>query len=162
MKCEKCGCENLENALYCKNCGSEIKNSVENAGGNLDFDPIQDRTKGSSNAQQGNPVVQNVNDSSLEFNDKTAILAIVVSMLCCGNWLALIFAILGLVEGNKVKDFVSRGDNVTARDTLEKANKYIKISFIVMAVLGVLVVLFLAIQVVATFATVAASASYLM
>ena len=73
-----------------------------------------------------------------EYKPTSAIIAIVVSFLCCGGIIGGIFAILSLVEGSKVKTFVEQGNIVAANASLAQAKKWNKISWIIIAVFAVL------------------------
>lgn len=77
-----------------------------------------------------------------EYKPTVAIIQIIVSFLCCGGIIGAIFAILGLVEGNKVKDFVAQGNMEAAKASLEQANKWSKYAWIAIAICMVLVVLY--------------------
>lgn len=77
-----------------------------------------------------------------EYKPTVAIIQIVISFLCCGGIIGAVFAILGLVEGNKVKGFVQQGNIEAANASLEQANKWSKYSWIAIAICMVLVLLY--------------------
>lgn len=77
-----------------------------------------------------------------EYKPTIAIIQIVISFLCCGGVIGAVFAILGLVEGNKVKGFVAQGNLEAAQASLDQANKWSKYAWIAIAICMVLVGLY--------------------
>lgn len=77
-----------------------------------------------------------------EYKPTIAIIQIVISFLCCGGVVGAVFAILALVEGNKVKGFVAQGNMEAAQASLDQANKWSKFSWIAIAICMVLVALY--------------------
>ena len=61
----------------------------------------------------------NVNNTAVvpEYKPTVAIIQIVVSFLCCGGIIGAIFAIMSLIEGSKVKNFVQEGNIQAANDS---------------------------------------------
>ncbi|MCI8486360.1 MAG: hypothetical protein HFJ20_04585 [Clostridia bacterium] len=120
MICKNCNKDNNDEAKFCVGCGAKLEESqviIENT----------------SNNQSSN----NVSEVP-EYKPTSAIIAIVVSFLCCGGIIGGIFAILSLVEGSKVKTFVEQGNIVAANASLAQAKKWNKISWIIIAVFAVL------------------------
>lgn len=77
-----------------------------------------------------------------EYKPTVAIIQIVVSFLCCGGIIGAIFAIMSLVEGSKVKNFVQAGNIQAANDSLAQAKKWSKFSWIAIAICMVLVLIY--------------------
>ena len=73
----------------------------------------------------------------------SAIAACVVSVVCCGGILGLIFAILSLVEGGKVKTFVASGNIDAANASLVDAKKWNKYAWIAIAICMVLMIAYI-------------------
>lgn len=90
------------------------------------------------------PDIVNENNAQTvpEYKPTVAIIQIIVSFLCCGGIIGAVFAILGLVEGNKVKDFVAQGNMEAAKASLEQANKWSKYSWIAIAICAALVLIY--------------------
>lgn len=86
----------------------------------------------------------NTNNTSVvpEYKTTVSIIQIVVSFLCCGGIIGAIFAIMSLVEGSKVKNFVQEGNMQAANESLEQAKKWNKYSWIAIAICMVLVALY--------------------
>ena len=86
----------------------------------------------------------NVNNTAVvpEYKPTVAIIQIVVSFLCCGGIIGAIFAIMSLIEGSKVKNFVQEGNIQAANDSLAQAKKWSKFSWIAIAICMVLVALY--------------------
>ena len=62
--------------------------------------------------------------------------------------IGIVFAILSLVEGSKVKNFVQQGNLQAANASLEQAKKWNKISWIIIAVFGVISLLLIIVNVI--------------
>lgn len=126
MICKNCNTNNAEGAKFCVGCGAALETAQ----------PV-------NNAQnyQGAPNY-NAGATVPTYNMTPAIIATVVSVLCCGGVIGLIFSILSLVEGSKVKNYVAQGDIVNANNSLETAKKWNKYAWIAIAICEVLVVLY--------------------
>lgn len=107
MKCSYCGAENSENAKFCTSCGKRIDEKYE--------------------IKEKQPEV------IPEYSTASAICAIIVSVICCVGWLGIIFAILSLCDGSNVKTLVNCGKYEEAKIKLDQANKWSKISWIIIA-----------------------------
>lgn len=127
MICKNCNKDNNDEAKFCVGCGAKLEESQV---------VIQD-TPNNQNYQNSN----NVSEVP-EYKPTSAIIAIVVSFLCCGGIIGGIFAILSLVEGSKVKTFVEQGNIVAANASLAQAKKWNKISWIIIAVFAVLIFIY--------------------
>ena len=79
----------------------------------------------------------------LEYKRTVAIIQIVISFLFCGEIIGAIFAILGLIEGNKVKTFKQEGNFEAVKASLKKANRCSKFSWNMIAICMILVILYL-------------------
>ena len=138
MICKNCNMDNPDGARFCTNCSYPLDETVvENNQQNVQYNQ-------NAQSSQYNPNTINYNNEVLEYKPASAIIAIVVSILCCGGIIGAIFAILSLVEGSKVKTFMQKGDIISARNSLEQAKKWNKIAWIIVAVFAVLVLLYFA------------------
>lgn len=81
----------------------------------------------------------------LEYKHTVAIIQIVISFLfyVYGGIIGAIFAILGLIEGNKVKTFKQEGNFEAVKASLKKANRCSKFSWNMIAICMILVILYL-------------------
>ena len=78
------------------------------------------------------------NIESPKYNATSSIIAIIVSVLCCTGLIGIVFAILSLVQGNLQ----------AANASLEQAKKWNKISWIIIAVFGVISLLLIIVNVI--------------
>lgn len=140
MFCPNCGSLNDDQSKFCQNCGRKLITDSNN----------ESYVQNASNVQQNVPVYQNlqanqnngyinnqVNGSYANvptFSSAHSIALMIISMLCCGNVLALIFAILSLVEGNKVAQLVASGNVNAARVSKEQSSKWLRMSYIFLAI----------------------------
>lgn len=129
MICKNCNSYNDDGTKFCKTCGASLEEpqfvNQNNVNANTNY---ASSTTYTNNAA---PVP--------EYKPASAIIAIVVSVLCCGGIIGLIFAILSLVEGSKVKSFVQQGNIQLANASLEQAKKWNKFSWIAIVICAVLV-----------------------
>ena len=124
MFCKNCGSENEDNVKFCNKCGKSLAAEAEIV--------VQDTANTSG-------------DSIPEYNSGSAIAALIVSIFCCGGIIGIIFAILSLVEGGKVKTFVANGNIDAANASLadaKKWNKYAWIGIAIFMVLGIAYLIF--------------------
>lgn len=115
MICKNCNMNNSLEAKFCTNCGQKLEEPQP---------IIQNNMNNSNNMNANIPV----------YNSASAIIALILSVLCCGGQLGLIFSILSLVEGSKVKQFVSQGNIQAANMSLDQAKKWDTIAWIVIGI----------------------------
>ena len=127
MICKNCNTNNNDGAKFCVSCGQKLEEPQV----------IVENTQNNQNTTSS----YNVSEVP-EYKSTSAIIAIVVSFLCCGGIIGGIFAILSLVEGSKVKTFVQQGNIAAANASLEQAKKWNKISWIIIAVFAVLLLIY--------------------
>lgn len=125
MICNKCYYNNDQGASFCVKCGEPLNNVAPN------------------NTNQYNNQQNNINPNYSNgyngvnvptYNVANAIVALVISLCCCSNIIGVVFAILSLVEGSKVSQFVRFGDMVSANNSLDQAKKWVKYSWISIAI----------------------------
>lgn len=126
MICNNCNTNNNDGAKYCVSCGKELEPQVV----------VQNQQNMGNNIE------------SPKYNATSSIIAIIVSVLCCTGLIGSVFAILSLVEGSKVKNFVQQGNLQAANASLEQAKKWNKISWIIIAVFGVISLLLIIVNVI--------------
>lgn len=127
MICKNCNANNSDGAKFCAGCGAKLE-EPQVIGENIQ------NSQNTSSSYNGAEIP--------EYKSTSAIIAIVVSFLCCGGIIGGIFAILSLVEGSKVKTFVQQGNMLAANTSLAQAKKWNKISWIIIAVFAVLLVIY--------------------
>lgn len=158
MICKKCYTNNEDGAKFCLGCGEKLEETTQTVSNpNVQSTVANNQGQTTNNTNYSNAQNSNVNnnvqynnaqnvqnDGSIPvYNQTSAIIACVVSVLCCSGMIGLIFAILSLVEGGKVKDFVRQGDINGAWEKLNQAKKWNKISWIVIGVFGGLSILYI-------------------
>lgn len=122
MFCSNCGNQIDSDSKVCSHCGVGVSN---------DTNPVQVNNSG------------NVNNGDIPtFSPAHSIFLIVFCILCCGGVVGVIFAVLSLVEGNKVNDYVKNGNIEEAKIAKKKANRWIKATYITCAVVTALVLLY--------------------
>lgn len=146
MICQNCNRENRDDSKFCEGCGATlIKEEVVQDVPVQEPDPIQYTQPQPQPFQNVEPEMaqnqtNNTNNTTgepiPEYNPASAIMAIVVSVLCCTGMIGIIFAILSLVEGSKVKTFVQAGNISAAKASLADAKKWNKIAWIITGVLA--------------------------
>lgn len=125
MFCSKCGSLNDDSNKYCQSCGESLVSE--------------------SNESSSRPNSSVYNDLNLQmptFSSGHSIFLIVFSLLCCGGIVGVIFAIMSLVEGNKVNDYAANGDLENALICKKNSDKWIKATYITWAVVAVLLILY--------------------
>lgn len=130
MVCKKCYYNNDENATFCAECGEKLETEVivQNTSENIN---TQD-TKQSDNSGSQYKELNNYSPAS-------AIAALIVSISCCSNIPGVVFAILALIEGDKVKPAINKGDLKTAKLNYEQYKKWTKFSWISLIIWDVLI-----------------------
>lgn len=106
----------------------------------------------SYNSYQSQP--EDTNAGSSEYNPmpkdyKTqSIIILVASFLCCPGIINTVLGILALLENNKIEEMYRLGNYAAAQAASDKAGKYCKIGFILMAVGIVLEIILLIVYVI--------------
>jgi len=137
MICQNCNKENRDDSKFCEGCGAQlIKEQIVQDVPAQDPDPIQYTELESMQNQTYNTTSKTNGGQVPEYSPVSAIMAIVVSVLCCTGMIGVIFAILSLVEGSKVKTFVQAGNIDAANASLAEAKKWNKIAWIITGVLA--------------------------
>lgn len=141
MFCRNCGALNDDNEEFCKSCNTKLENEKEN-----------EKEKEKEKVEEVKPEVEIVNEVKTEQNNNTsdiptfnsghAIFLIIFSVLCCGGLISAVFAILALIEGNKINDYVAAGNLEMARKAKKDSDKWIKATYISWAIIGVLIILY--------------------
>ena len=122
--------------MFCSNCGNQI-----------DSDSKVCPYCGGSVSSNTNPIKennsQNVNNKDVPtFSPAHSIFLIIFCLLCCGGVVGEVFAVLSLVEGNNVNDYVKNGNIEAARIAKNKSTKWIKATYITCAVVAALVIIY--------------------
>ncbi len=150
MFCSKCGSLNSDDSKFCQSCGAKLgtensnSSSINNNTGVVNNAPINNGYSNNYTNNQSGPI-NNVNYNDIPtFNPAHSIFLIIFSILCCGGIIGVVFAILSLVEGNKVKDFVAMGNIEAAKKAKKESNKWIKATYITWAVIAALVIIYFA------------------
>lgn len=125
MFCPNCGAENDNGATYCRSCNSMLSNSSSNY------------TNQNNNYYTTNTTTFNPQDVPV-FSYAHSIILLLVGFFCCGGPLGIIFPILSLVAGDDVKKLVANGDINGAKLAKQNSDKWIKISYLVLGILGFL------------------------
>lgn len=127
MFCSNCGTENDNDSKYCRNCGNILE-------------------KVPNNYTNVNNYNNNYNSEDVPvFNPTHSIILLIFALFCCGGGLiGMIFPILSLIEGDKVKDLVSKGDIQGAKIAKKNSDKWIKATYITLSILALLIILYIA------------------
>lgn len=126
MICNRCYYNNEDNSVFCVKCGEKLEEKKK--------------------VQIQNSQVQNTNNMGNvpTYNIANAIVALVISLSCCSNIIGIVFAILSIVEGSKVSQFVRFGDMASANASLIQAKKWVKYAWISLAIwVGVIIVFYI-------------------
>lgn len=130
MFCSKCGTENDNGSKYCKNCGNLLENVSENN------NPVNNYTS--------NVYTEDVPT----FSPVHSIILLLFALFCCGGGIiGMIFPILSLVEGDKVKELVAKGDINGARIAKKNSDKWIRATYITLAIIALLIIMYIALMV---------------
>ena len=126
MVCKKCYYNNDENAKFCTKCGEKL----EEVRGNV------------QNTNVNNTSYNNQNNSEIiNYSPASAIVALIISILCCGSIPGIVFAILALVEGGKINPAKMQGNFEAAKYSLEQYKKWTKFSWISVIVWAIVIAL---------------------
>lgn len=122
MFCSNCGNQIDSDSKVCSHCGVSVSSNI---------DPIKENNG------------KNVNYKDIPtFSPAHSIILIIFCLLCCGGVVGVVFAVLSLVEGNKVNDYVKNGNIEEARIAKNKSTKWIKATYITCAVVAALVIIY--------------------
>ena len=142
MICNKCYYNNDDNSMFCIKCGEKLKDTSTNVVNN-NQQATQNVTSQNNNQQPvQNVSAQNNMGNVPKYNSASAIVALIASFLCCTNVIGIVFAVLSLIEGSKVSQFVQFGDMISANNSLVQAKKWGKYAWIATGVVAVLAVIF--------------------
>ena len=148
MVCKKCYYNNDKDAKFCAECGEKLEqdfiaeNITENV--NTKSKDIQNNTVNVSiqNDTQNNNVNENVQKNSqnnnygtnyneiINYSPSGAIVSLIFSILCCTNLAGIVFSILALDEGGKIKKARNQGDIQKAKSSFEQYKKWTKFAWI--------------------------------
>lgn len=135
MICNRCYYNNDDNSMFCVKCGEKLEENSKMQKQNLQ---VQNTT---NNVNPNNANVNSI-ENVPTYNMANAIIALVVSLCCCSNIIGIVFAILSIVEGSKVSQFVRFGDIVSANASLEQAKKWVKYAWISLAIWVAVIIMF--------------------
>lgn len=137
MVCKNCYYNNESNSRFCVKCGAELQPEVvvQNTSYNNARNNVSN-TNYTNNVNYGNQSNETVNYSAA-----SAIIALIVSLLCCSNVVGIVFSILALVEGGKINPAVLSGNIGVAKASLEQYKKWTKYAWISVAIWTVAVIL---------------------
>lgn len=133
MYCSNCGTSNDQSNKFCQNCGAAL-------GENSDQNVQMPQNNYNQNTNENN----NMNQPMPSFSSGHSIFLIIFSFLCCGGIIGAIFAILSLVEGNKVNDYAAAGDYNNAVKCKKASEKWIKATYITWAIVAALMIIYFA------------------
>lgn len=125
MFCQKCGSSNDDTSKFCQSCGANLQ-----------------PTSSVNEQVVANNFNNNSNRQMPTFSSGHSIFLIIFSLLCCGGVVGVIFAVLSLVEGNKVNEYAANGDYENALRCKNASNKWIKATYITWAVVAALVLIY--------------------
>lgn len=137
MICNKCYYNN-DNSMFCVKCGEKLeeKNKVQTQNSQVQ--------KNTDSVNYNNNVNVNNMENVPTYNMANAIVALVVSLCCCSNIIGIVFAILSIVEGSKVSQFVRFGDIASAKASLDQAKKWVKYAWISFAIwIGAIIIFYI-------------------
>ena len=131
MICKNCYYNNESDSKFCVKCGAELQPEVV----------VQNNSNSNTQNNVNNVNYGNQNNETVNYSPASAIIALVVSLLCCSNVVGLVFAILALVEGGKINPAVLSGNIAAAKASLEQYKKWVKYAWISVAIWAVVVIL---------------------
>jgi len=117
--------------MYCPKCGQEVgdyTNICPACGELLDNNAVTPQPNPGQNYQQSEPLVPKFPDYKVQ----SILLIVFSSVLCCMSCLTIIalpFAIIALVNSNKVETFYAAGNYDLARKASDDAKKWCWVSF---------------------------------
>lgn len=94
MVCNNCYYNNDDNARFCVKCGAKFKQEVI----------VKNNVDNKSNK------INCLNNEKIQYSPAGAIVALILSLMCCSNIVGIVFAILSLVEGAKINSLVQIGN----------------------------------------------------
>lgn len=155
MVCKNCYYNNDQNAKFCVKCGAELKP-----------EGVVQNTSTYNNANTQNNVQSNVqsnvnygfqNSEVINYSPASAIVALIFSILCCNSIPGIVFAILALVEGGKIKPASNSGNIQAAKSSLEQYKKWTKYAWISTVIWDVVICLLYVLYIVFIFGIAAIS-----
>lgn len=134
MVCKNCYYNNDENAKFCVKCGAKIEPEVIVQ--NSSYNNTQNNTQNTQNN-----VNHETQNNVINYSPASAIVALIFSILCCNSIPGIVFAILALVEGGKIKPALINGNIQLAKLSLEQYKKWTKYAWISTVIWDVVIVL---------------------
>ena len=131
MVCKKCYYNNDENAKFCVKCGEKLEPEIK-------VQNTENYNNAQSNVQNNNYVHYN---EVINYSPASAIAALIVSVLCCSSIPGIVFAILALVEGGKIKPAQNQGNVQAAKFSLEQYKKWAKYAWISVVIWDIVIAL---------------------
>ena len=124
MVCKNCYYNNESDSRFCVKCGAELKpeGAVQNTS---TYNNTQNNVQNTVNTNYN---VQN--SEVINYSPASAIVALIFSILCCNSIPGIVFAILALVEGGKIKPASNTGNVQVAKSSLEQYKKWTKYAWI--------------------------------
>lgn len=148
MICNKCYYNNDDNSMFCVKCGEKLEEKSK-------VQTQNSQVQNTNSVNYNNNVNVNNMGNVPTYNMANAIVALVVSLCCCSNIIGIVFAILSIVEGSKVSQFVRFGDIASASASLNQAKKWVKYAWISLAIWAGVIIIFYIIYFVFIFGMVA-------
>lgn len=130
MVCKNCYYNNEENAKFCVKCGAELKPEVISQNTSYNNEYTQNNTQSNAQNTQYNVNYGVQNNEVINYSPASAIVVLIISIFCCNSIPGIIFAILALVEGGKIKPASINGNMQVAKLSLEKYKKWTKYAWI--------------------------------
>lgn len=127
MVCKNCYYNNESDSKFCVKCGAELQPEVV--------------VQNTSNTNTNNVNYGNQYNETVNYSPASAIIALIISMLCCSNIIGLVFSILALVEGGKINPAVLSGNIGVAKASLEQYKKWTKYAWISTVIWAVVIIL---------------------
>lgn len=148
MFCPHCGSQIAGNTAFCPSCGAKLSASAPAA-------PEQTAPQ---------PVPQPAPDPapSGEFKDYQtfSIIIAVVSFLCCGGWIGVIFGVLGIVFSSQAKSAFNSGNMTEALSKSKNARLMCILGLVMIGIGAIATVVILALYGTAIFAMIAEGANF--
>lgn len=150
MFCTNCGSQVDPDSKVCPNCNTSLSgnsNPIQTENGTLnnntiDINSANTNTSNNNNNNNANSNTTTVNSADVpKFNPTHSIILLLVSFLCCGNLISLIFSIIALVKGDDVNKLVAQGNISEAKAAKKSSDNWIKGVYIAWAVeLGIIII----------------------
>ena len=131
MVCKNCYYNNESNSKFCVKCGAELEPEVV----------AQNTSNNNPQRNTNNVNYVNQNNETINYSSASAIIALIASILCCSNILGIVFSVLALVEGGKIKPAKNQGNVQAAKFSLEQYKKWAKYAWISVAIWDIVIAL---------------------